>query len=100
MIDAFGAESQERYWQIFESLRSELGYADYLGALQRYRIEHPAAPHLMEISFFLVDYPFRERLYPGALETIDRLRKFGTVAILSDGDAVFQPRKIARSGLW
>ena len=100
MIDAFGAESQERYWQIFERLRTELGYADYLGALQRYRVEHPNEPHLMEISFFLVDYPFQERLYPGALDAIARLRARGTVVILSDGDAVFQPRKIARSGLW
>jgi FMN phosphatase YigB (HAD superfamily) len=100
MIEAFGAESQERYWQIFESLRTELGYADYLGALQRYRVEHPNEPHLMEISFFLVDYPFQKRLYPGALEAIARLRERGTVAILSDGDVVFQPRKIARSGLW
>jgi FMN phosphatase YigB (HAD superfamily) len=100
MIEAFGAESQERYWQIFESLRAELGYADYLGALQRYRVEHPSERHLMEISFFLVDYPFQERLYPGALDTIARLREQGTVVILSDGDAVFQPRKVARSGLW
>ena len=100
MIDAFGAESQERYWQIFETLRTELGYADYLGALQRYRVEHPNEPRLMEVSLFLVDYPFKDRLYPGALEAIARLRTRGTVAILSDGDAVFQPRKVAQSGIW
>ena len=101
LIDAFGAESQERYWQIFEALRTELGYADYLGALQRYRVEHPNEPRLLEISFFLLDYPFQERLYPGALDAVARLRAHGeAVAILSDGDAVFQPRKVARSGLW
>jgi len=98
--DAFGAESEERYWQIFEALRAELGYADYLGALQRYRVEHPNEPRFLEISFFLLDYPFEERLYPGALDAVARSRDRDDVAILSDGDAVFQPRKIARSGLW
>lgn len=98
--DAFGAECQERYWQIFEQLRAELGYADYLGALQRYRIEHPRDPRLLSISLFLIDYPFAGRLYPRAREAVDRLRRFGLPVILSDGDVVFQPRKIERSGLW
>jgi FMN phosphatase YigB (HAD superfamily) len=97
--EAFGAECQERYWQIFEQLRAELGYSDYLGALQRYRIEHPREPHLIEISLFLVDYPFADRLYPGALDLVRRLRRRGMTVILSDGDVVFQPRKVARSGL-
>ena len=97
--EAFGTECQERYWQIFEQRRAELGYADYLGALQRYRIEHPREPNLIEISLFLVDYPFRDRLYPGALDLVSRLRRRGTTVILSDGDVVFQPRKVARSGL-
>ena len=96
---AFGTERQERYWQIFEQQRAELGYADYLGALQRYRIEHPREPHLIEISLFLVDYPFADRLYPGALDLVSRLRRRGMTVILSDGDVVFQPRKVARSGL-
>jgi FMN phosphatase YigB (HAD superfamily) len=96
---AFGTECQERYWQIFERLRAELGYADYLGALQRYRIEHPRDPHLLEISLFLVDYPFAARLYPGALDVVRQVRHRGTTVILSDGDVVFQPRKVARSGL-
>ena len=95
-----GVERQERYWAIFEDLRNELGYADYLGALQRYRIEHPRDPHLLELSSFLVDYPFADRLYPGALETIRHLSQWGPAAILSDGDVVFQPRKIQRSGLF
>ncbi len=97
---AFGAERQARYWEIFERLRSELGYADYLGALQRYRLENLRDPHLLSISLFLVNYPFADRLYPGALEVIRRLRARGPVVILSDGDVVFQPRKVERSGLW
>jgi FMN phosphatase YigB (HAD superfamily) len=97
--EAFGPECQARYWQIFEEQRAELGYADYLGALQRYRLEHPREPRLIEISLFLVDYPFADRLYPGALDLVSRLRRRGMTVILSDGDVVFQPRKVARSGL-
>jgi len=96
---AFGTGCQERYWQILQQLRTELGYADYLGALQRYRIEHPREPHLIEISLFMVDYPFADRLYPDALDVIGRLRRRAPTVVLSDGDAVFQPRKVARSGL-
>ena len=94
-----GAEAQERYWAIYEALRAELGYADYLGALQRYRIEHPHDPHLIAVSSFLVDYPFANRLYPGSLDVIERLAAWGSTVILSDGDVVFQPRKIERAGL-
>jgi FMN phosphatase YigB (HAD superfamily) len=97
---AFGAERQGRYWAIFEKLREELGYADYLGALQRYRAENPRDPHFLEVSFYLLDYPFADRLFPGALEVIERLRAWGPTVILSDGDVVFQPRKIERSGLF
>jgi len=94
-----GRERQERYWAIFEELRSELGYADYLGALQRYRVEHPRDPHVLTVSAFMVDYPFANRLYPNALDVLARFRTWGPTVILSDGDAVFQPRKIERSGL-
>lgn len=97
---AFGAERQERYWVLFEQLRTELGYADYLGALQRYRIENPRDPHLLEISSYLVDYPFANRLYPGALDVVEHLGRWGPTVILSDGDVVFQPRKVERSGLF
>ncbi len=97
--EAFGTECRDRYLEIFEQLRATLGYADYLGALQRYRIEHPREPHLIEISLFLVDYPFQDRLYPGALDVVSRLRGRGMTVILTDGDVVFQPRKISRSGL-
>ena len=100
LTEAFGAERQQRYWSIFEELRSELGYADYLGALQRYRVEHLRDPHMLAVSNYLVTYPFEERLFPGALALLRQLRQYGTVAILSDGDVVYQPRKIARSGLW
>jgi FMN phosphatase YigB (HAD superfamily) len=100
MMGEFGAENSARYWEIFEDLRSELGYADYLGALQRYRLEHPRDTRLLLMSSFLIDYPFANRLYPGALDAIRHLAGRGPTVILSDGDVVFQPRKIARSGLW
>jgi len=96
----FGDESRDRYWEIFEALRVELGYADYLGALQRYRVGAMNDPRLLMMSSFLVDYPFAECLYPGALDVIAHLRRFGPTVILSDGDVVFQPRKVQRSGLW
>ena len=100
----FGAASRDRYWAIFEELRTELGYADYLGALQRYRYGETSGamndPRVLLISSFLVDYPFADRLYPGALDVIAQLRAWGRTVILSDGDVVFQPRKIQRSGLW
>ncbi len=100
----FGSASAARYWAIFESLRSELGYADYLGALQRYRLDAELGQgsdlRLLQMSAFLIDYPFAERLYPRALEVIERLSSFGPTVILSDGDVVFQPRKVRRSGLW
>jgi FMN phosphatase YigB (HAD superfamily) len=96
----FGRPARERYWAIFETLRSELGYADYLGALQRYRSEDPDDPQLLRMSGFLIDYPFPSRLYPGALQAVAHCRRSGPTAILSDGDVVFQPRKVTRSGLW
>jgi FMN phosphatase YigB (HAD superfamily) len=95
-----GTAVRDRYWEIFENLRSELGYADYLGALERYRLEDLHDPRLLRISNWLVDYPFADRLYPGALDAVKHARQWGPVVILSDGDAVFQPRKVDRSGLW
>ena len=100
LTDAFGAECRERYWAIFEKRRSEFGYADYLGALQRYRAENPRDPHILQLSLYLLDYPFADRLFPGSLDLIKRLGTFGPTVILSDGDVVFQPRKIERSGLF
>jgi FMN phosphatase YigB (HAD superfamily) len=96
----FGPACGDRYWAIFEELRAELGYADYLGALQRYRLAEVSDTRLLMMSSFLVDYPFASRLYPGALDVIRHLRTLGLTVILSDGDVVFQPRKIQRSGLW
>jgi FMN phosphatase YigB (HAD superfamily) len=95
-----GLASRDRYWEIFEQLRAELGYADYLGALQRYRLEHQDDQLLLRISFFLLDYPFADRLYPGALAVLAHCRAFGPTVILSDGDVVFQPLKVQRAGLW
>ena len=96
----FGAASRDRYWAILEQLFTELGYRDYLGALQRYRVEHPHDIHLLTMSSFLVDYPFANRLYPGSLDVIERFRSWGETVILSDGDVVFQPRKVERSGIF
>ncbi len=96
----FGAEIRDRYFAIFEELRTELGYTDYLGALQRFRLDDLCDPRLLTMSSFLVDYPFADRLYPGALAVLEHVRAWGATVILSDGDVVFQPRKVQRSGLW
>src|SRR5512138_372560 len=96
----FGAKTRDRYWAILEALFVELGYRDYLGALQRYRTEHPHDVRLMAMSSYLVDYPFANRLYPGALDVLERFRSWGPTVILSDGDVVFQPRKVERSGIF
>jgi FMN phosphatase YigB (HAD superfamily) len=95
----YGRVARERYWRILEDLFAELGYRDYLGALQRYRIEHPREVELLAMSSFLIDYPFAGRLFPAALEVLKRLAGFGRTVILSDGDVVFQPHKVERSGL-
>jgi FMN phosphatase YigB (HAD superfamily) len=94
-----GPECHQRYWKIFEDLRTELGYADYLGALQRYRVEHPRDLNLPAISAYLINYPFASRLYPSSLDVVDHLKGWGPAVILTDGDVVFQPRKVERSGL-
>jgi FMN phosphatase YigB (HAD superfamily) len=96
----FGEDRQRRYWQEFEHLRAELGYADYLGALQRFRGSYPHDTHMLAVSEFLIDYPFPERLYPRALDVVKALGEHGRTVILSDGDVVFQPHKVRRSGLW
>lgn len=99
LLGMFGEERTQRYWMIFEDLRTELGYADYLGTLQRYRSENPHDPNLLETATFLLDYHFANRLFPGSLDVIEHLSQWGPTVILSDGDVVFQPRKIERSGL-
>jgi FMN phosphatase YigB (HAD superfamily) len=96
----FGIEGRDHYWNLFETLRTELGYADYLGALQCYRLDGVNDPRLLMLSSFILDYPFADRLYAGALDTIKHLQHWGPAVILSDGDVVLQPRKIQRSGLW
>jgi FMN phosphatase YigB (HAD superfamily) len=100
LLDLFGADGEQRYWAIFEELWRELGYADYLGAFQRFRIERPRDPPAIRASHFLLNYPFAARVFPGALDAIAALRRRAGVVILSDGDAVAQPNKVARSGLW
>ena len=95
-----GPERARRYWTIFEQLRTRLGYADYLGALQRYRSEYPHDLGLLAVSRFLIDYPFANRLFPNSLDVIERVKQWGAAVLLTDGDVVFQPRKVDRSGLY
>ena len=95
----FGAASRDRYWAILEQLFNDLGYRDYLGALQRFRVEHPKDIHLLSMSSYLVDYPFANRLYPGSLDVLERFRGWARTVIFSDGYVVFQPRKVERSGI-
>ena len=97
---AVGVEQQKRYWEFFEQLRTELGYADYLGALQRYRVTYPRDLKILSASLYLVDYPFANRLFPDSLDVIEHAQKMGKAVALSDGDVVFQPHKIYRSGIY
>jgi FMN phosphatase YigB (HAD superfamily) len=96
---AYGHDARDRYWRILADLFSELGYTDYLGALQRFRAEHPLEVELLSMSAYLIDYPFANRLFPSALKVLSRLKALGPTVILSDGDVVFQPRKVERAGL-
>jgi FMN phosphatase YigB (HAD superfamily) len=100
LAENYGPAARDRYWEILLGLVDELGYVDYLGALERYRVEAMHRPEVLRMSSWLVDYPFAERLYPGALDALKHVRQWGPTVILSDGDAVFQPRKVERSGLW
>ena len=100
LISKVGVESEQLYFTIFEQLRTELGYSDYLGALQRYRVAYPRDPNLLAVSSFLINYPFANRLFPGSLDAVEHVAAFGETVILSDGDVVFQPRKVERAGLW
>lgn len=99
LIAEVGQERADRYWRLFEELRTELGYADYLGALQRYRADYPYESHVLSVSNFLINYPFANRLFPRSLDVLEHYKKQGPVVILTDGDAVFQPRKVERSGI-
>jgi FMN phosphatase YigB (HAD superfamily) len=100
LTESFGVDACNRYWDIFEEVRHQLGYADYLGALERFRLEKMHDPRVLRMSSWLVDYPFGDRLYSGALDAVKYVQQWGPAVILSDRDAVFQPRKIDRSGLW
>jgi FMN phosphatase YigB (HAD superfamily) len=100
LTQTFGAKRQECYWTIFEENRTKLGYADYLGALQRYRLENLGDPNFLQSAFYLLDYPFADRLFTGSLDVIKHLSRWGPTVILSDGDVIFQPRKVQRSGLY
>jgi FMN phosphatase YigB (HAD superfamily) len=97
---SFGAAERARYWSIFERRRAALGLADYLGSLQDFRVGLDDNSELLRMSEFLLEYPFAGRLFPRALEAVTHLRTLGRPVVLSDGDVVFQPRKIQRSGIW
>jgi FMN phosphatase YigB (HAD superfamily) len=97
---AFGEGGRKRYWELYEQERDQMGYADYLGTFQLFRNEHPTHPNLLEVSFFLVDYPFAKNVFPGAIETLKGLYKWGQPIILSDGDIINQPRKAKKSGIY
>jgi hypothetical protein len=99
LTHAYGSDARDRYWKILDDLFVELGYRDYLGALQRFRVEHPSEVELLWMSSYLLDYPFAGRLFPAALKVLERLGSLGTTVILSDGDVIFQPRKVQRAGL-
>ncbi|MEO8742820.1 MAG: HAD family hydrolase [Lysobacteraceae bacterium] len=96
----FGAPENERYWTIYDALRNQRGYADYLDALQEFRAGHDGDPKMSLLSAFLLEYPFADRFYPHTMKAIAHLRSLGLPVVLSDGDIVFQPRKIQRSGIW
>ena len=100
LLADYGQAAHDRYWALFEELRGTLGYADHLGTLQRYRLEYLHNPKVLRIANWLADYPFADRLFPGALDVVRHVSAWGPAVILSDGDAAFQPRKVERSGLW
>jgi hypothetical protein len=100
LATTYGPEARDRYWEILEQLRTELGYVDYLGALERYRLEALHRPEILRMSNWMIDYPFADRVYPGAMNAVRHVRQWGLPVVLSDGDAVFQPRKVERSGIW
>jgi hypothetical protein len=100
LLEQVGPERQQCYWDIFEQLRTELGYADYLGALQRYRLEYSHDPSLLTVSHFMINYPFAIRLYPDSLDVVERVKQLGKAVVLSDGDVVFQQLKVERSGIY
>jgi FMN phosphatase YigB (HAD superfamily) len=97
---AFGATERARYWKIFADRREQLGWADYLGSLQLFRTGLDDDPRLLRMSEFMLEYPFSGLVFPQALAAIAHLSTFGTPIVLSDGDVVFQPRKIQRAGIW
>lgn len=95
-----GAEASREYFELFEQRRTEMGYADYLGALQLYRNAHPDRTDILRVSLFLLNYHFANRLFPNSLDAVEHVKQYGTAVILSDGDVVFQPHKIENAGLW
>ncbi len=92
--------ASEHYWSAYEAIRAETGQADFLASFQRCWIDSECNPHWLPAADLMLDYPYSDRLYPGALHVLEHVSRFAMVAIVSDGDAVLQPRKIRRAGLW
>jgi FMN phosphatase YigB (HAD superfamily) len=99
VANAFGDAGRKLYREIYEALRDRVGYADYLGAIQQFRVRCGDEVRAQDLGAYLLEYPFADRLYPRALEAIAHVSRFGTAIVLSDGDAVLQPRKISASGI-
>jgi FMN phosphatase YigB (HAD superfamily) len=95
----YGPDARAAYWTIQERRFVELGYRDYLGAVQEWWESESRDPRVLAVSEYLLEYPFADRLYPRALDVLARLRGVGPTVVLTDGDAVFQPRKVSRAGV-
>jgi FMN phosphatase YigB (HAD superfamily) len=100
LLKQFGADGRDRYWRLFAQRRDDLGYADYLGAVQAFRGGYDDDRDRLGLSAFVLDYPFAERLYPRALEVLAHLRACAPTVIFTEGDLVFQPRKLRSAGIW
>ena len=99
LLSAYGEAAREAYWTIQERRFAELGFRDYLGAVEEWWTDARRDPALLAFSEFILEYPYAERLYPDALDVVAWLRRAGPVVALTDGDAVFQARKVSRSGV-
>jgi len=97
---SFNVAERERYWSLHKKRWAEFGISDYLGTMQQFRQGLQNDPSLLQMSSFLLDFPFGDLLYPHALEVVKHMRSLGPASALSDGDMVFQPRKLQHSGIF
>ncbi len=103
LVSVVGPEEAKRFWAVYEEVRREFGVVDIPRALARFEatseLDEENLGRRVALAEVFMDFPFREYLFPDALATLGHLRLLGRLALLSDGDEVFQPVKIARSGL-